>query len=91
MKVREYEFIYSSNGIHTGVGILMTAEVTKCLMGYWAVSSRVLVFRFKATPFNINVIQVYAPTSDHSEEEIEEFYEQLEAASRITGYCDGDG
>ena len=88
VKVGEYEFIYSASGNHTGVGILMTAEVTKCLMGYWAVSSRVIVAKFKANPFNITVIQVYAPTTDHSEEEIDEFYEQLETAKRQTGSQD---
>ncbi|XP_067139867.1 craniofacial development protein 2-like [Centruroides vittatus] len=33
--------------------------------------------RLEAKPFNISVIQVYAPTSDSSEEEIELFYKDL--------------
>ncbi|XP_067125506.1 craniofacial development protein 2-like [Centruroides vittatus] len=33
--------------------------------------------RFEAKPFNITVIQVYAPISDSSEEEIELFYKDL--------------
>ena len=31
-----------------------------------------------AKPFNISVIQVYAPSSSHTDEEIEEFYQDLE-------------
>ena len=85
IKVGDYEFVNSASGNHTGVGILMTEEVAKCLMGYWAVSSRVIVVKIKASPFNITVIQVYAPTSDHSDEEIEEFYEQLDTAKRQAG------
>ena len=81
VKVGDYEFVYYASGNHTGVGILMTAEVAKCLMGYWAVSSRVIVAKLNANPFNITIIQVYAPTSDHSDEEIDEFYEQLDSAS----------
>ena len=30
----------------------------------------------------LNLLQVYSPTTDHSDEDIEEFYEQLEEARR---------
>ena len=83
-----YEFVYSGSGKHSGVGILMSLESAKCLMGYWAISDKVIIAKFKATPFNMSVIQVYAPTSDHSEEEIVEFYEQLETAKRQAGTQD---
>ena len=33
--------------------------------------------RFQGKPFNITVIQVYAPTSDAEEAEVERFYEDL--------------
>ena len=33
---------------------------------------------FLTVPFNITVIQTYAPTSDYDDNEIEEFYDQLE-------------
>ena len=33
--------------------------------------------RFKGKPFNITVIQVYAPTSNAEESEVERFYEDL--------------
>ena len=34
--------------------------------------------RFQGKPFNIRVIQVYAPTSNAEEAEVEQFYEDLE-------------
>ena len=34
-------------------------------------------FWFQGKPFNITVIQVYAPTSDVEEAEVEQFYEDL--------------
>ena len=34
--------------------------------------------RFQGKPFNIMVIQVYAPTSNAEEAEIEQFYEDLQ-------------
>ena len=33
--------------------------------------------RFQRKPFNITVIQVYAPTSNAEEAEVEQFYEDL--------------
>ena len=34
--------------------------------------------RFQGKPFNITVIQVYAPTSNAEEAEVEQFYEELQ-------------
>ena len=34
--------------------------------------------RFQGKPFNITVIQVYAPTSNAEEAELEQFYEDLQ-------------
>ena len=34
--------------------------------------------RFQGKPFNIMVIQVYAPTSNAEEAEVEQFYEDLQ-------------
>ena len=33
---------------------------------------------FQGKPFNITVIQVYAPTSNAEETEVEQFYEELQ-------------
>ena len=35
-------------------------------------------------PFNINMIQAYAPTQDYDDETIEEFYEQIQSAVSYT-------
>ena len=32
----------------------------------------------KENHFNINIIQVYAPTTDHDDEEVEKFYDDIE-------------
>ena len=34
--------------------------------------------RLQGTPFNITVVQVYAPTSNAEEAEVEQFYEDLQ-------------
>ena len=37
-----------------------------------------LSVHFQGKPFNITVIQVYAPTNDSEEAEVDQFYENLE-------------
>ena len=67
--------VYSGGAKHEQeVGVMMTKQVGEAMMGSWPVSDRIIMVKIKAAPFNINLIQVYAPTSSHSDEEIEEFY-----------------
>ena len=40
--------------------------------------------RFQGKPFNITVIQVYAPTSNAEEAEVERFYEDLQDLLGLT-------
>ena len=40
--------------------------------------------RFQGKPFNITVIQVYAPTSNAEEAEVEQFYEYLQDLLELT-------
>ena len=47
-------------------------------MGYHPVSSRFFTIRLRAVPFNITVVQAYAPTSDRDDKKIEEFHDQLQ-------------
>ena len=40
--------------------------------------------RFQAKPFNTTIIQVYAPTSNAKEAEVEWFYEDLQDLLELT-------
>ena len=40
--------------------------------------------RFQGKPFNITVVQVYAPTSNDEEAEVEQFYEDLQDLLELT-------
>ena len=44
--------------------------------------------RFPSKPFNITVIQVYAPTSNAEEAEVEQFYEDLQDLLELTSKKD---
>ena len=78
--IEGYKFLYSGNEKthERGVGILLNTKITRSLLGYWAFSDRIMLIKLRGHPFNISIVQVYAPTSSHSEEEIEQFYDELE-------------
>ena len=40
--------------------------------------------RFQGKPFNITVMQVYAPTGNAEEAEVEQFYEDLQDLLKVT-------
>ena len=46
--------------------------------------SPLISVHFQGKPFNITVIQVYAPTSDGEEAEVELFYEDLQDLLELT-------
>ena len=64
----------------SGVGIELGKEAERSLAGYYAISDRVLLIRLKGKPFDTCIIQVYAPTCDHSDEEVESFYNDVQKA-----------
>ena len=45
------------------------------------ISSRLISIRLRAAPFNITVVQAYAPTTDCDDDQAEEFYTQLQGIS----------
>ena len=73
------KFVYPGGGKHErGVRVIISQKISKSFFGYWAISGRVIMMRIKGKPFDISVIQLYAPTADSNEEEIDLFYEQLD-------------
>ncbi|CAH0713444.1 unnamed protein product, partial [Brenthis ino] len=50
------------------------------VQSFLPISDRVLVLELRAKPRNIQIVQVYAPTTDATDEDNELFYEQVENA-----------
>ena len=60
-----------------GVRFLVHKDIVNTVMGCRPISSRLIIIRLRAVPFNtIIVVQAYAPTSDSDDNEIEECYDQ---------------
>ena len=60
-----------------GVAIMVNKRVWNAVLGCNLKIDRIISVRFQGKPFNITVIQVYAPTSNAEEAEVEWFYEVL--------------
>ena len=60
-----------------GVAIIVNKS-PKCSIGCNLKNDRMISVCFQGKPFNITVIQVYAPTSNAEEAEVEQFYEDLQ-------------
>ena len=84
-----HTMIYSGGEEHKkGVGIIMRNNIAKSNVGYWAISERVIMMKLQSKPFDINIIQIYAPTQDYDEEDIEKFYKEVQLAIKNTKSCD---
>ena len=56
---------------------MVNKRVQNAVLGCNLKNDRMISFHFQSKSFNITVIQVYAPTSNAEEAEVEWFYEDL--------------
>ena len=61
-----------------GLDFFFHKDVVDAVLGCRPVSSRLISIRMRAAPFNITIIQVYAPISGHDDSEVDYFYQQLQ-------------
>ena len=64
--------------VRNGVAIIVNKRVQNAVLGCNLKNDRMISICFQGKPFNIIVIQVYAPTSNAEEVEVEQFYEDLQ-------------
>lgn len=80
-------FYYSCNmdpNHRGGVGILLDGKLQPSIKAVVPISDRVILIQLHGQPININIIQVYAPTADKSDEDLELFYQQIDKALKVT-------
>ena len=63
---------------------MVNKRVWNAVLGYNLKNDRITSIHFQGKPFNITVIQVYAPTSNAEEAEVEQFYEDLQDLLELT-------
>ena len=62
-----------------GVAMMVNKRVRNAVLGCNLKNDRIISVHFQGKPFNITVIQLYAPTSNAEKAEVERFYEDLQA------------
>ena len=67
-----------------GVVFIVNKRVQYAVLGCNLKNDRMIFVHFQGKPFNITVIQVYAPTSNAEEAEVEWFYENLQDFLELT-------
>ena len=67
-----------------GVAIMVNKRVSNAVLGYNLKNDRMFSVHFQGKPFNITVIQVYIPTSNAEEADVEQFYEDLQYPLELT-------
>ena len=60
-----------------GIAIIVKKRVRNVVLGCNLKNDRMISVCFQGKPFNITVIQVYAPIGNVEEAEVEQFYEDL--------------
>ena len=63
---------------------MVNKRVRNAVLGCNLKNDRVISVHFQSKPFNVTVIQVYAPTTNAKEAEVEQFYENLQGLLELT-------
>ena len=80
-----YIYYYGQESLRrNGVAIIVNKRVRNAVLGCNLKNDRMISVCFQDKQFNIMVIQVYAPTSNTEEAEVEQFYEDLQDFLELT-------
>ena len=63
---------------------MVSKRVQNAVLGCSLKNDRMISVRLQGKPFNITVIQVYAPASNAEEAEVEQFYEDIQDLLELT-------
>ena len=63
---------------------MVNERVRNAVLGCNLKNDRMISVRFQGKPLNITLIQVYAPTSNTEEAEVERFYKDLQELLELT-------
>ena len=67
-----------------GISIIVNKRVQNAVLGCNLKNDRMIYVHSQGQPFNITIIQVYAPTGNAEEAEVEQCYEDLQNLLELT-------
>ena len=71
-----------------GVAIVVHKSIVRGVVKKIVYNDRILAIKLQAEPINILMIQVYRPTSEHEDDEVEELYDITEEILQEDGKGD---
>ena len=75
----QYIHYYGQGSLRrNGVVLIVSERVQNTVFGCNLKNNRMILVHFQGKPFDITVIQVYAPTTNAKEAEVDQFYEDLQ-------------
>ena len=83
----DYHYIYDCGEEslrRNGVALIANKQVWNAVLRYNLKNNRMILVHFQGKPFNIIVIQVYAPTTDAKEAEVDWVYKDLQYLIELT-------
>lgn len=85
-RVKNYYFYYSNNSRRkNGVAIIVNKDIKKIIKNFRPYSDRICLLQLRTSPVNINIIQVYVPTSDKKyDKEIDNIYQAIKKMIKMT-------
>ena len=80
-----YIYYYGQESLQrNAIAIIVNKRVQNAVLGCNFKNDKMISVCFQGKPFNITVIQVYAPTTNAKEAEVEQFYEDLQDLLELT-------
>ena len=71
-----------------GVAIALAGRARDAVDEVECISDRIIRIRLRSSPVDMEIVQVYMPTSDHADEEVNLVYEQIEEMiAKCKGKC----
>ena len=81
----DYRTIFAGgNNNHTGLAFVVSKDAARDVITIKQMSGRISLIRLNAKHVNISRIQVYMPTTEHEEEEVEETYSIIDKLLKET-------
>jgi hypothetical protein len=82
-RIEDWMFYHSGGDMaRNGVGIIVSKKFCNSVQKVKYISDRLIMIRFRGKEKDIVIVQVYMPTTIHSDEEVEEVYEEINEVVR---------
>ena len=74
---------YSSNHHRRGVGIILANKIRSSEIDFIPYGDRTMFLRLRTSQYNVSIVQILAPTTDGSDEEMEKFYKKVNELMKL--------